>query len=292
MPFDLNDPNSGTEHEQRREAGWRAELTCRFARVNDRTVIAERAHRGPLLVQRAFYPERPDVCHVYLVHPPGGIVGGDRLRFNAQVEADAHALITTPAATKLYRSNGALAEQDARLRVAPNAKLEWLPQETLVFDAAHAAIRTRVELEGDARFLGWELMCLGRPANGETFSRGHLRQRFEIYRDGEPLWIERSEYSGDDDALHEAWGLLEQPVFATMVATLEPREEIVEAVREALRSCDAPGRSVVTALDHVIVCRYVGPWAEAARAHLIAAWRVLRPAVIGHEVHVPRIWNT
>ena len=127
MPFDLNGPESRTdhdaEHEQRREAGWRAELTCRFARANDRTVIAERAHRGPLLVQRAFYPERSGVCHVYLVHPPGGIVGGDRLRFNAHMEPDSHALITTPAATKLYRSNGALAEQDTRLQVADNAKV-------------------------------------------------------------------------------------------------------------------------------------------------------------------------
>jgi urease accessory protein len=245
-----------------------------------------------LLIQRAFYPEPSGVCHLYLVHPPGGIVGGDRLRFDALVETGAHALVTTPAATKLYRSAGLTAGQHTLLRVAADARMEWLPQETLVFNGAQAELSTRVELERGARFLGWELMCLGRPANGERFLVGGLRQRFELWREGRPLWIERSHYAGGDHALESHWGLGGKPVFATLVATLANGTSILEDLRSVLAACEAPGRCVATVLDEVIVCRYVGPWAEAAREHLVAAWRVLRPHVMGTDAQVPRIWNT
>lgn len=272
--------------------GWRGELRCRFALRGSRTVIAAREHRGPLLVQRAFYPEPTGVCHVYLVHPPGGIVGGDRLRFEATLEPESTALITTPAATKLYRSVGAVAEQHTLLRVTDGAQLEWLPQETIVYNGARAEISTRVELSGSAAFLGWEMVCLGRPASGERFGQGHLRQRFEIWRGQQPLWIERSEYTGDDPALLEPWGLNGLPVFATLVATIAPTEALITEIRERLSACTAPGRCVVTGLDGLVLCRYVGPWAETARAHLMEAWRVLRLALLGRPVCVPRIWNT
>lgn len=290
MPFEIS-PRVSRDTESA-DRGWRADLRCRFARHGDRTVIAAREHRGPLLVQRAFYPEPTGVSHVYLVHPPGGIVGGDRLRFEATLDTKSQALITTPAATKLYRSTGAVAEQHTVLRVGDGAQLEWLPQETIIYSGAEAEISTRVELNDSAAFLGWEVVCLGRPASGERFSQGHLRQRFEIWRGDEPLWIERSEYVGDDEALTEPWGLHAQPVFATLVANVIPSEALIAAVRAGLSACTAPGRCVVTALDQLVVCRYVGPWAETARAHLIDAWRVLRPWVMGRAICMPRIWST
>lgn len=297
MPFEASIPADAIPSAMNDETGWRAELACRLARRGDRTVVSERNHRGPLLIQRAFYPEPGGVCHLYLVHPPGGIVGGDGLRFDAHVEAGAHALVTTPAATKLYRSAGPLSGQHNLLKVAADARLEWLPQETLIFSGARAGLSTRVELEQGARFLGWEITCLGRPANGELFESGFLQQRFELWRDGQPLWIERSRYAGGDHALGSSWGLAGQPVFATMVATLNDDAghnvgSLLDDVRSELALCDAAGRCVATVLDHVIVCRYVGPWAEAARTYLTTAWRVLRPRLLEREAHVPRIWNT
>ncbi len=291
MPFDLDshaDVRCGASQEQ----GWRADLMCRFERQGERTVIAAREHRGPLLVQRAFYPEADGTCHTYLVHPPGGIVGGDRLRFEGHVARDARALITSPAATKLYRSNGALAEQHTELHVARGAQLEWLPQETIIFNGTEAEISTRVSVEDGAAFLGWEIVCLGRPASGERFTHGRLRQRFEIWREDVPLWLERSEYLGDDEALSEAWGLHTQPVFGTLVAITDDADRMARAVRDQLRGVPAPGRCVVTALDHAVVARFIGPWAESARAHLIVAWRVLRHLTTGREANAPRIWNT
>ena len=138
------------------ELGWHAELDLAFARSGGRTVLTRRDHRGPLLVQRAFYPEDNGTCHVYIVHPPGGVVGGDRLTITTDVGADAAALVTTPAAGKYYRTEGPDARQEQRLTVGPGAMLEWFPQETIIFDGAQVHTRTRVALADTASFVGWE----------------------------------------------------------------------------------------------------------------------------------------
>src|SRR5262245_47867081 len=159
-------------------ASWQARLELRFRAARDRTVLAERRHLGPLVVQRPFYPEG-GICHVYLVHPPGGIVGGDALELQVQAEPGSHALITTSAATRFYRAGP---HPHASLRQTlhvQDATLEWLPQETIVFDGARARSRTQVHLQGTSRFLGWEILCLGRPANAERFLHGDLHQDFE-----------------------------------------------------------------------------------------------------------------
>src|SRR5262249_43518141 len=135
-------------------------------------VRARFEHEGPLRVQRAFYPEGPDLPHVYLLHPPGGLAPGDRLSIEIGVARWARALVTTPAAGKCYRSDGRVSEQKQTLRVAAGSSLEWLPQENIVFDGSCVRLSTRVELEEGASFVGWDVLCLGRPASGERFTRG------------------------------------------------------------------------------------------------------------------------
>ena len=189
------------------DSGWDAKLSLRFASRGDRTEIVERRHHGPLRIQRPFYPEPSGTCHVYVLHPPGGVVGGDQLALDVSVDAGAHALLTTPAATKLYRSAGARAGVRQTLRVARGARLEWLPHETIAFSAAHAELMTRVELAAGARFLGWEMLCLGRPASDERFDRGEVRQSIEIEIGGKPAYCERGSYAAGDEVLSAAWGL-------------------------------------------------------------------------------------
>ena len=153
-------------------AGWHAALDLEFAAQGVRTVLARRSHIGPLVVQRPFYPEG-GVCHVYLVHPPGGVVGGDTARAARHSCAmAAHALITTPAATKFYRSEGSRCATDAGHLALDAATLEWLPQETILFPDAYANIATRVRLSERSRFIGWEIVCYGRPASGLPFRAG------------------------------------------------------------------------------------------------------------------------
>lgn len=271
--------------------GWEARLELGFRARGTHTILANRRHVGPLQVQRPFYPDGERACHVYILHPPGGVVGGDSLAISAEVESGAHALLTTPAAGKLYRSDGASAQLSQELTVADGAWLEWLPQETIAFDGARAASATRVALSGTAGFIGWEILCLGRPAASETYTHGEFVQRFEIWRDGAPLWWERNALAGGTPVLHAPWGLAGRSVVATLVA-VGRAPSALSALRELLNAEQDDGEFAVSQLRDVLVCRYLGNSAEQARAGFIAAWRLLRPALWGIDASPPRIWAT
>ena len=252
-------------------------------------------------MQRPLYPEGPEVCHVAILHPPGGVVGGDELRLDARIETGAHALLTTPAAGKFYRSAGSLAGQTQHLTVAAGATLEWLPQENIFYSGARVHTLTRVELQGDARFLGWEIFCLGRPAAAETFQTGECRQQLELWRDGEPLYLEQACYLGGDPVLDARWGLQGQPVSATLVCT-PPMAGLVDAIRAAILLPSLEGGwsgqqgekelVAVTLLDGVLICRYLGPSTVRARQFFTLAWGLLRPAMLNRLPCPSRFWNT
>lgn len=282
-------------------SGWQARLTLGFQRQQVRTILGPCAHHGPLRVQRPFYPEGDAICHVAVLHPPGGVVGGDELHIDVTLHPDAHALVTTPAAGKFYRSAGPSARQIQHLSVAAGAALEWLPQENIVYSGARVHAGTRVELQGDARFLGWEILCLGRPAAGERFATGDYRQDFELWRDDAPLYLEHGRYPGGDAILDAGWGLRGQPVSATL-ACVGATPDRVDAIRAGWEEFDdpfssgrnAPGaeRATATQLDGVLVCRYLGPSTARARRFFTLAWSVLRPNVFGRPPCPSRFWNT
>ncbi|CAG0911082.1 unnamed protein product, partial [Cyprideis torosa] len=195
--------------------GWRAELGLHFASRGQKTVLAERKQRGPLAIQRPFYPEG-DVCHAYVLHPPGGVVGGDRLNINLHTESDAAALLTTPGATKFYRSAGPEAHQHQKFSVS--GSLEWLPQENIFFPGANSRLTTHIDLTADARYIGWEIQCLGRPVISERFDHGQLVLSTQLFRARKPLFIDRLSINGAGDLSGSA-GLRDQPVMATLLAT-------------------------------------------------------------------------
>ena len=172
------------------QSGWHASLHLGFEPRGGRTVLATRRQRGPLAVQRAFYPEG-DICHLYLLHPPGGVVGGDRLDIDVGVADGAHALITTPGASKFYRSAGPEARQHQRLTVGDGGTLEWFPQENILFPGANLRTGTDIDLSGNARFLGWEILSLGRPVISERFEHGSADLGLRVQRDGQPILIDR-----------------------------------------------------------------------------------------------------
>lgn len=274
-----------------RAAGWSAELELGFELVAGRSALVRNRHRGPLAVQRAFYPESSDLAHVYLLHPPGGIVAGDQLTVRVNVAPGARALVTTPAATKFYRSEGRVAEQTQLLGVREGASLEWMPQETIVFGSAQVRTKTRVELEPGAVFCGWDVVCLGRAASGDHFGSGRLQQAFEIWQGERPLWIERSEIDANEPVRHAAWGLGGQRVFGTFVCTAQ-NAAAVAAARAAVDTDDARELFAVSQMRAAIVCRYLGSSTERARQVFGQAWAALRPLVLGRPACPPRIWLT
>ena len=272
------------------DAGWRAELRLAYQRRGARTVLAERAHRGPLVVQRPLYPEGETVCHTILVHPPAGIAGGDRLALTLEIGAQAHVLLTTPGAGKWYRSAGAHGELVQRIRVAEGGVCEFLPQESIVYDGALGTLATEVELSGSAVFIGAEMICLGRTGAGERFTCGELALRTRISRDGRPLWLERGVLEGGAALLDAAVGLDGAPVSATLLVAAPACDA---GLLEAWRAIEpVAGRGAVTLLPGLLVARWLGPACEPGRTWLARLWGAARPAVAGRAMQVPRIWNT
>jgi len=271
-------------------ASWRAELALGFERAGPRTVLARRRHDGPLVVQKPLYPEGEAVCHAIVVHPPGGIAGGDVLEISIDAGAGSHVLLTTPGAGKWYRSAGPEASQSVRLEVAAGAVLEWLPQETILFSGARARLATEVRLQGDAGYLGWEIVCLGRTGSGERYAAGEGRFSSAILRDGRPLWLERGRVPGSGRLLASAAGLAGRPVFGTLAAAFPAlsRAEL-EACRAVLPE---EGEGAVTLLPGVLLARYLGASTESARRWFAALWRILRLSCTGREAVEPRIWRT
>lgn len=272
----------------RAPVGWDAELSLGFEGSALRTVLARRAHRGPLVVQKALYPEGPDVCQCIVVHPPAGIAGGDALALELEVGRGAWAQLTTPGAAKWYRSGGAAASQRLRARVA--GTLEWMPQGTIVYDGARACSDTRIELTGDATFFAADVVSLGRRASGERFRCGEWRQRVEIVRDGALIWSERAILSAASGLLDSPAGLCGAPVFGTFVAVGNGLDDPV--MRELREIAPAQGDGACTRLHRVFVARYRGDSMQSAGAYFIALWSVLRPLLTGRAAVAPRIWNT
>jgi urease accessory protein len=271
-------------------AGWHARLRLAFERRGPRTVIARRDHVGPLRVQKALYPEGDEVCEAIVVHPPGGIVGGDRLELEVDVGAGAWAQITTPGAAKWYRSAGDPASLATRLAVGAGATLEWLPQETLAFDGARAAIDTRIELARGARFIGWEIVGLGRSASGERFERGRFCQSIELHDDGGLAWCERAVLDGGSAALQSGAILGGSPVFGTLVvAGAAVDDELLATCR--MIGCSS-GAIAVTRVPRIFVARYRGDSTGSARTYLAKVWQTLRPALLRRAAEPPRIWST
>lgn len=268
---------------------WQAELELAYARDGAATRPVLRRHLGPLRVQKHLYPEGPEVCQHILVHPPGGLAGGDSLDIQARVGAGAWAQLTGPGAAKWYRA-ALPAHQRLRLRAAAGATLEWLPAETIVYSGAQAHLRTEIELEGDARLFYWDMVALGRPAAGERFAEGCFAARLDLRRDGRLLWHERQRVEGGDRLLDSPIGLAGQPVFATLLVSGDIDTELLQDCRGLARAAGVRGD--LTQLPGLVVGRCLAREALQARAWLITLWTRLRPALLGRAALPPRIWST
>ncbi|MFK7795454.1 MAG: urease accessory protein UreD [Gammaproteobacteria bacterium] len=274
-----------------KQASWEATLDLSFTQRNNKTILTSKKHSGPLMVQKPFYPESNGCCHIYLIHPPGGIVGGDSLNLSAQLNENSHALITTPAATKFYRSTGIQACQNQTINLEENAILEWLPQETVYFNDTNAASTTRINLNKTNRFFAWEIQCLGLPAQKEYFISGQCRQKLEIWRDKRPVLLETNRLIGGDDLLDASWGLQGHKSVGTFVTSdsdalikVEAINEVAQRFKELSNSC--------TSLNGLFIVRAMSAYAEKIKDFFAALWELLRPQILQLESSTPRIWHT
>jgi urease accessory protein len=284
-------PDCHTAHDNSRS---HARLTLGFAADGARTRLVERSHFGPLRVQKALYPEGPAVCHAIIVHPPGGVVGGDQLSVAVDAGPAAHAFLTAPGASKWYRANGRVSRQQVRLSAGAGAAIEWMPQESIFFDGARVELEHSVTLAADASYIGCEIVCLGRRASGENFDRGSIGQRTQIRRDGRLIWWEQGVLAGGDGRLASPLGLNGNSVCGTLIAVGKTvPAALLDAARAAMNeAASADAACGLTQMKGVLVARYLGQDNEAARRVMLVAWRHLRPHLLGREATLPRIWNT
>ena len=269
--------------------GWSANLSLQFAVKGSRTIISGKSFQGPLAVQKPFYPE-DDTCHVYVLHPPGGIVGGDQLAIDLTLQESSHALVTTPAANKFYRSDKRSSRLLQSLSLQQEAMLEWLPQESICFDQCNTRINTRIELASHSRLIAWDMICLGRPASGETFAQGSIRQSLEIKQQGRVLLNDRLLIEGASPMLSASWGFHGYGVIGYLVAT-PATPHIRDKVRE-IAGFEKSVRLTTTLIDGLLICRVLADKAELARRKLIKVWQLIRPEIMAKEAIQPRIWHT
>lgn len=304
---------SNLSSSQKRE--WLAQLALKFAVKQQRTTLVHNKHLGPLCVQRPFYPEvlpktssdQNNCCHIYLLHPPGGLAAGDRIDIDLALDNNSHTLITTPSAGKVYGTDvhGHSQQQHVHADIQTQACLEWLPQETIAFTGANAQLVNRFKLHGDAQLIGWDMVCLGRRASDEIFDSGRCEQLIEIERDDELLFRERNIWPGNSEMLQAAWGMAGHVVSGTFFAALNKKpnqsksdrdngftRRQVDQWREQLQALNIPGEWGITQKPGIFLARYLGQSAQHCRQGFEMLWQSVRPEMINKPAVRPRIWNT
>ncbi len=275
---------------------WRGNLHLVYSELQGKTHIEHSQMQAPLKVQRPFYPEGPKVCHSIILHTAGGMVGGDYLEQKITLKANAQALVTTAAAGKVYRSNGQIAQQQVKIHVAPGASLEWLPQETILFNGAVYQQKLQVDLAPQGNWCGWEITRLGRTARGESFLAGEWRSHTEIWQEGKPLWIDRQWLPGSELTFNSPHALAGQPIVASLVWLGKPvNSDLVNQAWLLWEKQTKTGEAGVTTIQgQGLLCRYRGSSTAEVKNWFIAVWMMLRhllPQRNESGQQIPRVWQ-
>ena len=273
---------------------WRGSLALDYSLRDGHTIVRDR-HDGPLRVLRSLHPE-VGVCHSVLVHPPGGLVGGDALTISVALGEGAHALVTTPGATRFYRSIGSEASQSLEVTAECGSRLEWLPLETIAYSGCLASTRMRFNLAQGSEMIGWDVTALGLPASARPFESGRLTQTIEL----PARWLDHGTISAADRRLLDSpLGWAGRRVLATMwfasgaALAGSRREELLAAARAQIGGHPLRAMTGATAPhDDVVVVRALAERVEPAMELMQRIWRQWRSIAWSMAGTSPRIWST
>ncbi len=279
---------------------WQAHLQLKLTHGSRGTVLKHCRHKGPLYVQKPFYHEGKDTAHIYLLHPPGGLVSGDSLTIDVDVTDNASSVITTPGAARLYRARdeSPVQRQHINLHIADNASLEWFPMETIVYNGAAAELTTAIDLAENSTFMGWEITCLGLPASQKPMEQGYFQQTYKILRDGLPLFIDSLHFDPSKPQLfNSSAGMQSKTTSGFFVAgeftlTDNERDLLLEQIRDLLEQKALSHLVAVSCVGDFMISRYLGDSANQARDAFTLLWELLRPELLNTTACHPRIWLT
>jgi urease accessory protein len=270
---------------------WLAKLRLSYERTAIGTVLKKSIHEGPLRVQKALYPEGEDICHTVIIHPPAGIAGGDILDIQVSLSQESHAVLSTPSATKWYKSLKNPATQNIQFELSQNSKLDWLPQENLFFKGANSNVITKLNLASSASFIGWDATMLGRYASGEEWTHGHIHMFNEVRRDGELIWIENGHIDAQDSYAKSLPQLGSWPVCATLwAAGPSCSNGLADQFAPMMPWTDALRAGVTLLPQGVLLVRAVSTDIELVRNWMIEVWTKLRPIVHSVPAQPLRLW--
>ncbi|QKO22687.1 urease accessory protein UreD [Rhodoferax sp. BAB1] len=272
---------------------WHASLQLDYTRDGPRSV-AHYLHDGPLRILQSLYPEGGAICHNVLVHPPGGLVGGDTLDIKLSVGPGAHGLVTTPGATRFYRSSSEVARQWVHARLEAGARLEWLPLEALAYNQCRAENKAVFELAPGAELMGWDVTALGLPMADLPFAEGTFAQHLEV----PGVWLEQGRIAASDTRLMDGpLGLAGQRCMGTLFFVAgepiprERRETALEVVRELIAAHDLRATAGATSPHpQVLVVRVLAPLVEPAMGLLKSLRAAWRQQLWQLDAVPPRIW--
>lgn len=270
---------------------WRGRLELDYQRRGSQTLLASAYAQAPFKIQKAFYPEGSGICHTAVLHTAGGMVGGDCLSQKIDLGEHCQALITTPSAAKIYGHSERVCRQETEINLSPGSCLEFLPQETILFNQARYRQCSRVNLGDGAVFLGWEFHRFGRTARGESFRQGEWRSAVEVWSAGVPLWIDRQTLPADEFSLAQINALGGCPLIGALYffGAVDP-QPFLDPIRQSWQALNPQGEGGVTELQGGLLCRYRGADLAEAKRWFLAVWALLRPQYLGQPPVLPRVW--
>lgn len=283
---------------------WLASLMLEFSFTPSGSQLTKTTRKGPLSVQKAFYPEGRNCAHIYLLHPPAGIVSGDELTIEINVNEQAHCLVTTPGANRFYRAREDLSIGDSKqvqvckVILAEQAICENFPLETIVYEGADGFNTVDIQLTKSSSYLGWDITCLGLPRSNQPFNDGHYSQLNRVYCDDKLIYHDRIAIKPTNPLKTHIAGLNNHSVFATFIAysgdKLKPSEQtlLIEELRVLIEDKQAQEKISITQIRQLLIIRYLGQHAEECKALFIALWQIIRPVYLNKKGIVPRIWHT
>jgi urease accessory protein len=284
---------------------WLANLSLEFTLTPGGTQLTRTKRNGPLTIQKAFYPEGRECAHIYLLHPPAGIVSGDELRINIEVNEKAHCLVTSPGANRFYRAREDLTIGDSKqiqhceLFINKMAKCENLPLETIIYEGANGFNTVDVHLKKDSNYLGWDMTCLGLPRSDQFYKNGSYTQLNRVYCEDKLIYHDKVGIKPNNKIYKHIAGLNNYSVFATFMAyssigkfTDLERKSLRTKLRDCMVEANAEHKFSISQIRQLLIIRYLGEHAQECKTLFIQLWQILRPLYLNKEANIPRIWHT
>lgn len=262
---------------------WKGFLLLIFKYKDKKTYLHTKKNFGPLLVQNIFYPEK-EICHVYILHPPGGIVGGDYLFIKTYLEKKSKVLITTPSASKFYKSNGKIANIKLKIYLEKDTFLEWLPQNNIFFPNSLVNIENNFFIHSQSKIILWETFCFNNFRNKKN-NKSNITSSIKIWKKKFILLNEKIRLIQGNLSI-----LFNKQILSMLIAIPADMN-----ILKSIRKFNNINKNIIigsTLIEDILIIRIIGNDNILIQKTMHSIWKKLRVKIMGVKPCIPRIWFT